>query len=459
MTVARAKGQPREVAARLRDYREFENLLPESELRAQASRCMDCGIPFCHWGCPLGNLIPDFNDRVYKRNEPVARETLEATNNFPEFTGRVCPAPCEASCVLNIDGKPVTIKEVEHWIGDSYDPEQPLPAKPAAVRLGKSVAVIGSGPAGLAAAQQLARMGYNVTVFERDDRPGGLLRYGIPDFKLDKGLIDRRVDQMRREGVMFATGTEVGARLTGDELRWRFDAVVLAIGARRPRELEVPGRKLAGVHLAMDFLSQQNRRNSGLSVAGDPIVANGRNVVILGGGDTGSDCLGTSLRQGAASVQQLELLPQPPVVRGAQNPWPEWPLVLRTSSSHDEGGVRDFGLMTKEVLGHEGRVRALSAVRVQMKGGKLEEIPGSAHEIPCDMVLLAMGFVGPESALIEQLGVNRDARGNVATQAGATSVPGIFAAGDVSRGASLVVWAIAEGRKTATAVDGYLQRK
>jgi glutamate synthase (NADPH/NADH) small chain len=459
LTVARKKGSARAIAERVRDFGEFESLLPEADLRAQASRCMDCGIPFCHWGCPLGNLIPDWNDRVYRGQPGAALEALEATNNFPEVTGRVCPAPCEASCVLSIEGKPVTIKDVERFIGDSLDPSAPLVAKPAARRLGKSVAVVGSGPAGLAAAQQLARQGYNVTVFERDDRPGGLLRYGIPDFKLDKAIIDRRVDQMRREGVMFATGTDVGTRVTGDELRWRFDAIVLALGARRPRDLAVPGRELRGVHLAMDFLTQQNRRNSGLTVTAEPIVATGKRTIILGGGDTGSDCLGTALRQGAACVEQLELLPEPPLERAPQNPWPEWPLVLRTSSSQEEGGRRDFGIMTQAVLGHEGHVRALSVVRVESRSGRLEPVAGSEHEIPCDLLLLAMGFVGPETGLLDQLGLKREARGNIPAQAGQTAVPGVFAAGDAVRGASLVVWAIAEGRRAAEAVDVYLSRK
>ncbi|MBN1960037.1 MAG: glutamate synthase subunit beta [Deltaproteobacteria bacterium] len=459
MNVERRKGTSRPVSERLRDYNEFENLLPEAELRKQASRCMDCGIPFCHWGCPLNNLIPDFNDRVFRGQINEATEALYATNNFPEFTGRVCPAPCEASCVLNIDNIPVTIKSIERFIADNVDMSVPLVAQVAPVRIEHSIAVIGSGPAGLTAAQQLARLGYSVTVFERDDVLGGLLRYGIPDYKLNKQLIERRVDQMRREGVVFVTNTDVGNSLSGKELLTRFDAIVLTIGARRARDLNVPGRELKGVYLAMDFLKQQNRRNGGLEVTEEPILATQKNVVILGGGDTGADCLGTSLRQGAAFVQQIELLPRPPDTRSANNPWPEWPLIMRTSSSHEEGGTRDFGVMTKEILGENGKVRALSAVRVEMKAGKLQEIPGSDFEIPCDLVLLAMGFVGPENNLIEQLGLERDARGNVATKDSCTSVPNIFAAGDVSRGASLVVWAIAEGRQAAAAADAYISNQ
>ncbi len=456
LKVARKKGSARPVAERLCDYKEFEDLLPKEELVAQASRCMDCGIPFCHWACPLGNFIPDWNDRVYRGDDASAASALAATNNFPEITGRVCPAPCEASCVLNIEGTPVSIKAIERYIGDMGT--GPLEAHRPRHRARGSVAVVGSGPAGLAAAQQLARLGYGVTVFERDDRAGGLLRYGIPDYKLDKSIIDRRVDQLRREGVLFALSTNVGARPLASELRWRFDAVVLAIGSRRPRELEVEGRDLAGVHLAMEFLAQQNRRNAGLLVHDDPVLAKGKRVVILGGGDTGADCLGTSLRQGAKSVLQLELLPRPPKVRRAENPWPEWPQVLRTSSSHEEGGERDFGVMTKAVLGKEGKVTGIAAVRVELRDGKLVEVQGSAFEIPCDLLLLAMGFVGPELELIDQLGLARDARGNIMAKDTETRVPGVFVAGDAGRGPSLVVWAIAEGRRAAQAVDRYLRQ-
>ncbi len=455
----RHKAKSRPVEERLGDWAEVDLSHDEGELRAQASRCMDCGIPFCHQGCPLGNLIPDWNDAVYRGEGGAAREALLATNNFPEVTGRVCPAPCEAACVLNIEGEPVTIKDVERAIADSGD--DIYAPRPAPVRRDARVAVVGSGPAGLAAAQELARLGYEVTVFERDDRPGGLLRYGIPDFKLEKGVLDRRLLQLSAEGVRFETGVDVGRSPTGSELLRDYAAVVLAVGARRPRELPVPGRELSGVHLAMDFLTQQNRRVAGLPVSAQPISAQGKRVVILGGGDTGSDCLGTSLRQGATGVVSLELMPRPPDARAPHNPWPEWPLVMRTSSSHEEGGERDYAIMTKALLGdpRTGAVRALKAVRVALEGGKLVELPKSELEIPCELVLLAMGFVGPEPELIEQLGLSRDGRGNVVSRGGETSVARVFAAGDVSRGASLVVWAIAEGRRAAARVHAYLEKR
>jgi len=462
LRLERVKPSARPVADRLQDCREFEALLEEGALREQASRCMDCGIPFCHRGCPLGNLIPEWNDHAYRGRWEDAVEALEATNNLPEVTGRVCPAPCEASCVLNLHGAPVTIKEVERSIAARMGADEPLAARPAEVRLGRTVAVIGSGPAGLAAAQQLARKGYDVTVFERDDRIGGLLRYGIPDFKLEKHLLDRRVDQMQREGVTFEVGVNVGVDVTVEALRQKFEAVVLCVGAGQARELPVPGRELGGVHLAMEFLAQHNRRVAGAAIPeAQAILATGKRVVILGGGDTGSDCLGTSHRQGAASVIQIELMPRPPVERLPTNPWPEWPMVLRTSSSHEEGGERDFAVLTRRLLGDEaGRVRALEAVRIGFEGGRMAEIPGSEIEISCDLVLLAMGFVGPErSRLLTDLGVEADARGNVRATGCATSVPGVFAAGDAARGASLVVWAIAEGRKAADAVDAYLKSK
>jgi glutamate synthase (NADPH) small chain len=462
LQLRRAKAAPRPVSERLADYHEFEASLAEGVLREQASRCMDCGIPFCHQGCPLGNLIPEWNDHAYRGAWADALAALESTNNFPEVTGRVCPAPCEASCVLNLDGAPVTIKEVERSIAaraGSVDATSPLPAAVPEVRHGQRVAVVGSGPAGLAAAQQLARAGYDVTVFERDDRVGGLLRYGIPDFKMEKHLIDRRVDQMQREGVVFETSVNVGHDVTARELRETFDAVVLAVGAGKARELPVPGRELRGVHLAMEFLPQQNRRVAGDLVPEErAIMATGKRVIILGGGDTGSDCLGTSHRHGATSVVQLELMPAPPTVRAPENPWPEWPLVMRTSSSHDEGGSREFAVMTRRLVGDErGQVTALQAVRVRIEGGKLVEEPGSELTLPCDLVLLAMGFVGPErSRLLDDLGVALDARGNVKAADCSTSVPGVFVAGDASRGASLVVWAIAEGRKAAFAVGQFL---
>jgi len=460
--ISRLSPSARPIAERVRDWREFELPLPEGKLRDQGARCMDCGIPFCHDGCPLGNLIPDFNDHVYGGRWDAALRALHATNNFPEITGRVCPAPCEASCVLNLEKVPVTIKNIERSIIDRAMGAGALRALPSAVRSGRRVAVVGSGPAGLAAAQELARAGHDVVVLEKADRIGGLLRYGIPDFKLEKDVLDRRLQQMLDEGVLFRTGVDVGVDVRGDELRKDFDAVVLAGGAMKPRDLGVPGRELAGVHFAMDFLTQQNRRVAGLPVDGDDILATGKRVVVLGGGDTGSDCVGTSLRQGASSLVSLELMPRPPDERAERNPWPQWPLVYRTSSSHQEGGERDFAVMTRRLVGENGRVVALEAVRVELKGKpgerpSLVEIAGSEFDIPCDLVLLAMGFVGPvKEGLLEQLGVALDARGNVATTEGRTSVDGIFAAGDMSRGQSLVVWAIAEGRKVARAVDEYL---
>ncbi len=463
LKVARAKGKERPVEERSKHWREFAEAPAKEHLEAQASRCMDCGIPFCNSGCPLGNLIPEWNDLVHRGQMEEARARLEETNNFPEVTGRVCPAPCEASCVLNIEETPVTIKEIEHAIADSIFASALVPKVPTR-KTGKLVAVVGSGPAGLAIAQQLAREGHDVHLYERDDRIGGLLRYGIPDFKLEKGVIDRRMAQMRAEGVTFHTRVDVGGKVTGAELRARHDAVVLALGARAPRDLTAPGRELDGVHFAMEFLVQQNRR-----VAGDivpehgALLATGKRVVVLGGGDTGSDCVGTSIRHGAASVAQLELMPKPALVRMPSNPWPEWPLVLRTSSSHEEGAdgtlQRDWAVMTKRfVPGADGRVAGLEAVRIEMRGGKLEEAPGSTFDIPCDLALLAMRFVGPEKkGLVEELGLALDPRGNVVTRSdGSTNVDKVFAAGDVSRGQSLVVWAIADGRRVARGVNARL---
>lgn len=460
LEIERREHQKRPVADRLTDWSEFELPVPDAELSSQAARCMDCGIPFCHDGCPLGNLIPDWNDLLSKGRLEDAALALDATNNFPEVTGRVCPAPCEASCVLNIDESPVTIKNVERGIADRAFEHHLVVPVIAPERTGKKVAVVGSGPAGLAAAQQLARKGHDVTVFEKADRIGGLLRYGIPDFKLEKAIVDRRAEQMKAEGVTFRTSVNVGIDVSGDELRRSFQAVVLCGGARRPRDLPVPGRELAGIHFAMDFLEQGNRRVAGDVVPdGRAILATGKRVVIIGGGDTGSDCLGTSHRQNAAHVTQLELLPKPPVKRGNTNPWPAWPLILRTSSSQEEGGDRDWAVMTTGFAGDDdGKVKALRAVRVELRPGQGPvAVPGTEFAIACELVLLAMGFVGSErEGLLEQLGVEIDPRGNVKTVNGRTNVDGVFAAGDQSRGQSLVVWAIAEGRNVAEEVDAYL---
>jgi glutamate synthase (NADPH/NADH) small chain len=443
----------------VQDWQELVLAATDAQVRAQASRCMDCGIPFCHQGCPLGNLIPEWNDLVYKGRRDVAAARLLATNNFPEVTGRVCPAPCEASCVLNMRDEPVTIKTIERTIADSIL-DQPLVPQPATVRTGKRVAVVGSGPAGMACAQQLARAGHDVVLFERDDRIGGLLRYGIPDFKLAKRVLDVRLEQMRAEGVTFRAGVSVGQDVRGEQLLHEFDAAVLTLGARAPRDLPIPGRELRGVHFAMEYLVQQNRRVAGDTVdPGGAILAKDKRVVVIGGGDTGSDCVGTSIRQGAVSVTQLELMPKPGLVRMPSNPWPEWPLILRTSSSQEEGADRDWAVSTRAFRGEGGRVVALDAVRVVLDGGKPTPVPGTEHSIPCELVLLAMGFVGPErGGVVEQLGLALDARGNVRTDAsGRASVPGVFAAGDAARGQSLVVWAIADGRRVAAGVDAYLR--
>ena len=460
LEIKREKNRYRPLAERVKDYREVELGMPEPRIREQAARCMDCGIPFCHTGCPLGNLIPDWNDLIYNGHWEQALAALHSTNNFPEITGRICPAPCEASCVLSLEASPVTIKSIERAIADRAIENGWIRPQPATVHTGRTVAVIGSGPAGLAAAQQLARKGHRVTVLEKADRIGGLLRYGIPDFKLDKEHLDRRVRQMEAEGVVFKTGVHAGVNVCGDELRASYDAVVLCGGAMRPRDLDVPGRSLRGVHFAMEFLTQQNRRVAGDLMPRDgEILATGKRVVVLGGGDTGSDCVGTCHRQGASSVTSFELLPRPPDERAPTNPWPAWPLIFRSSSSHDEGGVRDFAVMTKRLLGIE-RVEALEACRVSWSGGKLQEIPGTSFQLPCELVLLAMGFLGPvREGLLEQLGVRLDARGNVAVTHGHTSVPGVFAAGDMARGQSLVVWAIAEGRRVAKSVDVFLAKR
>jgi glutamate synthase (NADPH/NADH) small chain len=461
LEIAREGPHKEPVAARLKHWREFEEPTPAETLRAQGARCMDCGIPFCHKGCPLGNIIPDWNDLVYRDRWREAIERLHATNNFPEFTGRICPAPCEEACVLNINDDPVTIKNIEKHIIDRAFAEgwvgPRVPPRPS----GKAVAVVGSGPAGMACAQQLARAGHRVTLFERDDRIGGLLRYGIPDFKMEKWLIDRRLEQMAAEGVTVRTSAHVGVTVAVDQLRREFDALVLAGGATKPRDLPVPGRELRGIHFAMEFLPQQNRVVAGDRVP-DQIRATGKRVVILGGGDTGSDCLGTSNRQGALSVHQFELLPEPPADRPALS-WPNWPLILRTSSSHEEGVLRDWSINTTRFSGDAaGNVQKLHGVRLAwtQENGRpaMTEIPGSEFELGCDLVLLALGFLGPEpDTMLAQLGVRLTERGNVAVDADyQTSVPGVFACGDMRRGQSLVVWAIWEGREAARGVDRFL---
>ncbi|HYO69047.1 MAG TPA: glutamate synthase subunit beta [Archangium sp.] len=462
----RVPAPKREKSERVGDSREFILPLSAEEAKRQAGRCMDCGVPFCQQGCPLGNPIPDFNDAVYRGKWKEAFLALSATNNFPEFTGRLCPAPCEAACVLGINQDAVTIEQMEKEIIERAFAEGWVHARPPASRTGKRVAVVGSGPAGLAAAAQLNQAGHSVTVYERDDRPGGLLRYGIPDFKLEKAVLDRRLKLMEAEGVEFRCGVDVGREPGFAALREQYDAVVLAMGARKARELEVPGRELSGVVQAMDYLEHQNRVVSGLATLEPRLNAAGRRVLILGGGDTGSDCLGTALRQGAASVTQVELMPAPPKVRAESNPWPRWPLIFRTSSSQEEGGAREFGLMTKRLVGENGQLRALHAVRVEVQreangAPRLVEVPGSETVYEVDLLVLAMGFTGPDTGLLaEQLGTKLTPRGNVQVDARfATSVDGVFCAGDASRGASLIVWALADGRETAKAVDTYLTRE
>jgi glutamate synthase (NADPH/NADH) small chain len=461
----RGKTPYRPVAERVRDWKQVMLPWPADALRKQGARCMDCGIPFCHQGCPLGNLIPDWNDLVYRDHWREAIDRLHATNNFPEFTGTLCPAPCEGSCVLGINDDPVTIKAVELAIVDRAFDEGWVRPEPPAVRTGKRVAVVGSGPAGLAAAQQLNRAGHWVTVFERDDRIGGLLRYGIPEFKMEKRVLDRRLAQMSAEGVEFVTGAHVGVSLPIDDLRRDFHAIVLAGGAGAPRDLPIPGRELGGIHFAMEYLTKQNRRCAGDRIPDERLIsARDRRVVVIGGGDTGADCLGTAHRHGPQSVHQLEILPRPPAERDPDtNPWPQWPNIYRVSSAHEEGGERLYSVSTRRFIGNEeGRVSALEVVEVESvrEGGRLtfRERPGSEFMLPCDLVLLAMGFLGPErTGLLDGLGVELTERGTVARDADwMTSVPGVFTAGDMQRGQSLIVWAIAEGRSAARGVDRYL---
>ena len=460
-------------AERLKHYKEFVIGLDDGKAKVQAARCMDCGTPFCNNGCPVNNIIPDFNDLVYRGDWKNAAHVLHSTNNFPEFTGRICPAPCEAACTLNVNDDAVGIKSIEHAIIDRAWEEGWVVPQPAKHKTGKKVAVVGSGPAGLAAAQQLARVGHEVTLFEKNDRVGGLLRYGIPDFKMEKSHIDRRVKQLQAEGVTLRTGVLVGSlpkdckvtnwakeTISAAQLQADFDAVLLAGGAEQSRDLPVPGRELDGVYYAMEFLPQQNKVNAGDKVKGQ-LRAEGKHVIVIGGGDTGSDCVGTSNRQGAASVTQFEVMPQPPAEENRPLTWPYWPLKLRTSSSHDEGCSREFAVSTKEFIGKNGKLAGLKTVHVEFKDGKLVEIAGTEKDYPADLVLLAMGFVHPLASVLEAFGVQRDARGNARASTElvggyATGVPKVFAAGDMRRGQSLVVWAIREGRQAARAVDEFL---
>lgn len=461
----RSYAKPQE---RVKNYKEFTNPLSDTDLRDQAARCMDCGVPFCHQGCPVNNNIPDWNDLIYRGRWREASISLHSTNNFPEFTGRICPAPCEAACTLNLIESPVTIKTIEYQIVERAWEEGWLPPLPPAKKTGRTVAVVGSGPAGMACAQQLARAGHSVTLFEKNDRIGGLLRYGIPDFKLEKHVIDRRIRQMEAEGVTFRTGVEIGAGVSVDQLLVDYDAVVLSGGAEQPRDLEIEGREMEGIHFAMDFLVQQNKREAGDSetkaAPEGTISARGKHVVVIGGGDTGSDCVGTSNRQGAASVTQFELLAQPPVHEKKLLVWPDWPLKLRTSSSHEEGCDRDWSVLTKRAVGNYGKVEALECVRVDWKLGdagrmNLVEMPDSRFTIKADLVLLAVGFTGPcRAGLLEQAGVALDVRGNVKAPVTnyQTDKPKVFSCGDMRRGQSLVVWAIREGRQCARGVDEFL---
>ena len=463
LEVGREKQPYRPVENRLRDWSQVMQPWEAKSLNQQASRCMDCGIPFCHQGCPLGNLIPDWNDLVYRDRWQEAIERLHATNNFPEFTGSLCPAPCEGACVLGINDNPVTIKAIELAIIDRAFAEGWVKPLPPQTETGKKVAVIGSGPAGLAAAQQLRRAGHAVTVFERDDRLGGLLRYGIPEFKMEKNVLDRRLEQLRAEGVSFRTGANVGVYIDAAAHRAEFDAVLLAGGATAPRDLPLPGRELRGVHFAMDYLTRQNRRLEGDALPEEPeFNAHGKNVVIIGGGDTGADCLGTAHRQLAKHIEQLEIMAKPPATRGGDNPWPEWPRIYRTASAHEEGGERVYAVSTKRFIDDgTGAVRAVEIVNVETKSenGRMTfaEVPGSERELPCELALLAMGFVAPERPALDQLKVKLTDRGNVwRDKQWMTSEPGVFTAGDMQRGQSLIVWAIAEGRSAAASIDRFL---
>ena len=447
----------RPVEERINDYFEVYYQFPEEKVRTQASRCMDCGIPFCHTGCPVNNIIPDWNDLVYRDHWKEAIRVLHSTNNFPEFTGRICPAPCETACVLGINEPPVTIKVIEKNIVERAWAEGWILPEPPETRTGKRVAVVGSGPSGLAAAQQLNRAGHFVTLFEKNDRLGGLMRYGIPDFKMEKHVLDRRLGQMAAEGVRFETRAHIGGNVPAEDLRKEFDAILLCGGAENPRDLNVPGRELKGIHFAMEFLPPQNKRNAGDEVP-NQILATGKHVVIIGGGDTGADCLGTTHRHKPKSVHQFEIMPMPPEARAPSTPWPLWPLQLRSESSHEEGGLRDWSIGTTHFSGDEnGNVKQLHAIRVGPPP-KFGPIPGTEFVLEADLVLLALGFLGPvKQGMVEQFGVNLDARSNIATDANyMSSVPGIFAAGDMRRGQSLVVWAISEGRKAAAGVDKFL---